>query len=87
MGEPTAEEKAKAEAEAIKAEQAAAQAREEALAKKKAEAEEAALFWLNDPNYTGPLTADQAQRRLEKHGHWKQPETKPADVPQTKGGK
>lgn len=34
--------------------------------------------WLADPDYTGPLTCDQASRRLARHGHHV---TKPEEGP------
>lgn len=37
--------------------------------------------WLADAAYAGPLTADQAERRLARHGHHV---TKPAQTPDTK---
>lgn len=43
--------------------------------------------WLADANYTGPLTGEQAQARIARHGHWRAPETKPAKAGQDKGAK
>lgn len=37
--------------------------------------------WLADADYAGPLTADQAERRLSRHGHHV---AKPAPATETK---
>lgn len=37
--------------------------------------------WLADADYAGPLTADQAERRLSRHGHHV---TKPAPATEAK---
>ncbi|MBR0346027.1 MAG: hypothetical protein IJI03_12295 [Rudaea sp.] len=67
------------------AQAAAAAAAAEADAAKAAQASDKLPAWL-EPDYTGTLTSDQAQVRLEKHGVWQPPkaEGKPAKPAQTR---